>query len=206
MKRIGSYLWPDADKVTPEIVLRESSRIPAYLKHCKRRGVCVQAGGNCGVYAQILAHHFKQVFTFEPDLENWICMSINITAKNVVKKRAALGDVCCKVETWRTSKESANYGATMVRPSDNGAEVLRVDDMGFTDLDFIFLDIEGFELPALKGAEQSIRQFLPTIAVEVKGLGQHYGYTDANLVMWLEALGYHEADKIGRDIIFLPLV
>lgn len=203
-QQIGSYYWPERDKTAPLIVLRESAKIPLYLKHCQRRGVCIQAGGNCGVYAQILAHYFKQVFTFEPDLENWKCLNINVTAKNVTKSYAALGNAPGKVETWRTEKDAANYGATMVRSANEGVDIVRVDDLGLSGLDFFMLDVEGFELPALQGAKQTIIKFKPTIAVEIKGLGQHHGYTDNELMAWLTGISYNETTRIGRDVIFTP--
>lgn len=203
--QVGSYYWPIKDRVTPMVVLREAARIPAYLKHVTRRQVCVQAGGNCGVYAQILAGFFKTVHTFEPDPENWECLNLNITAPNVTKTFAALGSSPGTVETWRTEKEAANYGATQVRPAATGAPIVLLDDCHLPALDFLFLDVEGWETPTLHGAEQTIRRFKPTISLELKGLGAQHGYNEAELVQWLLGLGYQEAEKIGRDIIFTPV-
>jgi FkbM family methyltransferase len=206
MKQIGSYYWPRNDKVTPEIVLRESSRIPEYLRHCKQRRVCVQAGGNCGVYAQILSFSFKEVLTFEPDQENWECLEKNVTALNVRKYNAALGEKESKVQTWREDKERFNYGATLVKESAIGTDTIMLDSLELQVLDFLFLDVEGSELPALKGAKKTILELKPVVSVEIKGLGRHFGYTDENLMRWMRDCGYNECARLGRDVIFKPTI
>jgi FkbM family methyltransferase len=202
----GGFLWPENDKVTPAVVMREVERLPAYLKYVSNRRVCVQAGGNVGVYAERLAGQFGAVLTFEPDPDNWHCLQQNITAPNVTARHAALGEGPGFVETWRTEKEQHNYGATLIRPAQAGAEVVMLDSLDLPALDFLFLDVEGYEWPALKGAVETIKRFQPIISVEMKGLGRVFNYSNTDLELWLEAQGYRRCDAIGRDVIFRPLV
>lgn len=61
-----------------------------------------------------------------------------------------------------------------LRPSvsdEPSIETLSIDDLvvrhGLTRLDFIKMDIEGSEMPALRGAERSLRRFRPKLAISV---------------------------------------
>ena len=199
----GGYLWPEKDKVTPSIVMKEVERLPLYLAHVPNRRVCVQAGGNVGVYATKLAEHFERVNVFEPDPDNLHCLRQNCRLENVVCLEGALGDKRQMVETWRTQKEMANYGATMIRPtSGKGVDMFVLDEFNLKNLDFLFLDIEGYEFPALLGAAQTILRCKPTISVEIKGLGKQHGFSDDELRIWLDCMKYKQVAAIGRDVIF----
>lgn len=204
MKLYINYYWPDADEHTAKAVIQEAQRIPAYLKHVQRFRTCIQAGGNVGVYAQNLARRFQTVITVEPDPENWACLQRNVIAPNVVSHHAALGDTPGTVETFRPVSEATNYGATMVRPSESGVPVKIIDDMRLKSLDFLMLDVEGYELPALRGAEQTIDRCRPVVSVEAKGLGAAHGWSDEMLHDWLLAHRYTLAEAIGRDKIYTP--
>ncbi len=203
----GGFLWPINDKVTPPIVMKEVERLPLYLAHVPNRRVCVQAGGNVGVYAQRLSEHFEHVITMEPDRENFACLCQNSKAGNILFMRGALSDKSEMMTTWRTPKEALNYGATMVKsykdnPSDGASLSIVLDKLPLSHLDFLFLDVEGYEFPALLGAAQTILRHKPTISVEIKGLGKHHGFSDDELRIWLTNMGYKEVDRIGRDVIF----
>lgn len=52
-------------------------------------------------------------------------------------------------------------------------------------LDFIKMDIEGAELAALKGAEQSIRRFRPKLAISVYHQLQDFW----EIPQWIDSLG-----------------
>lgn len=58
-------------------------------------------------------------------------------------------------------------------------------------VDFIKIDIEGAELPCLKGAEQTIRRFKPLLIVEVQRTSSAAaGYDQAEILHFLGPLGY----------------
>lgn len=212
MKEIGGFYWPDGDTVTPAVVLREVERLPLYLKHVEpdRRRVCVQAGGNVGVYARMLREKFGEVFTFEPDPENHRCLRLNNkdTKRLYYPSYGALGNISGRVSTWRSKREANNYGATQVRPSaaTDSAPIIILDDFlkGCRQMvDFIMLDVEGWEQPALEGAAKIIEVARPTIALELKGLGAPHGWPDYYTRDWLHQRGYRKVERIGNDDIFV---
>ena len=80
------------------------------------------------------------------------------------------------------------------RIKDNGNIVIqskRLDSFNFENVGFIKLDVEGYELKCLLGAEQTIKKFNPVIIVE-----QNRGNMDA--VNFLKVLGY---ECLGADSI-----
>jgi FkbM family methyltransferase len=205
--QIGGLYWPKADTCARQIILRDCEPdVASMLKHTPGRSVIVQAGGNVGVYPLALADHFNCVITFEPDPDNWACLEKNLAARDslrrVVAHRAALGEtdgLCVPVEV-----DHGNTGAHRVDFGTGDVPVMTIDGLSLERCDGIWLDIEGSEWFALKGAEQTIARFAPTIRVEDKGLDRRFfGIEPGSLQAWLSERGYSEVDRIGRDKVFL---
>ena len=78
-----------------------------------------------------------------------------------------------------------------------------LDHFDVKNLDFLKLDVEGYELFALKGAEQTIHNQRPAILVEQNGLSERYGYDATDLAVWLKEHGYQRADSWGVDVLYL---
>lgn len=197
--------WPSSDTDAREAVISSLEDLGAYVKLCRGRKVAVQAGGNVGLWPRELARHFERVITFEPDPENFTCLERNITRRargggEIKPHQAAVGDF-----SGHAALELAvgNCGATRVIPAQEGpVDVCTIDSLGLPALDLLQLDVEGFELPALRGAEATILAHSPLIVVELKGHGEQYGYTDQELVDWLQQRGYRKIGVAHRDVIF----
>jgi FkbM family methyltransferase len=64
-------------------------------------------------------------------------------------------------------------------------------DRALTRMDFIKIDIEGGELPALKGAQKLIRKFRPVVMVEInEATYRMAGYTPTAVLDFFSALDY----------------
>lgn len=206
IEQVGGLWWPASDRVARAAILRDvEPAMRRMLPHIAGRDCIVQAGGNVGVYPLALADHFRRVVTAEPDPVNAGCLAHNLAARDTFKRveahavafGAEAGD-CQMVEV-----EPGNCGAHRVEPTAGlGIPVRRIDDMGLAACDAIWLDVEGFELAALKGARETIDRWSPAIAIEDKGLGAAYGETHGDAPTWLRSLGYSQVDEIGRDKVF----
>ena len=216
MKRVSSWWAPDADTKSVTIIIQESSRIPRYLRHVPedRRRTCVQAGGHVGIYPTILAEHFDNVLTFEPEPENWECLKANLDERVQHDRIKAIGmalslEQDCGVMV-RDANEVKNYGASYFSNSLKGAEKAHVtecvalDDVigPMQDIGFIMLDIEGAEHKALMGAVATLARCKPILALEMKALGRRYGSSNEDLNQWLYGQGYSEIDRIGNDRVY----
>lgn len=164
--------------------------------------VCVQAGGHVGLWPEKLAPYFDTVYTFEPDYANWLALARNVTAPNVYAARAVLGDVYRGASITRDRPFS---GVHYVVPDSPGPiPTYRIDDLGVSVVDAILLDVEGFELPILRGASAMIAQHRPLILVEDLKWGARLGYGAIDDIRaFLEPFGYEELPSfLPRDRAF----
>lgn len=191
---------PKRDKHCWRATSVEVRDIEVFLRYVDKTRTCIQAGGNFGLFASRYARTFDHVHTFEPDTLNFGCLELN-TEKfdNVTRYNCALGDKEGSASLEEIQKD--NLGAHQIREG-NDFEVKTVDSFDFENVDLIQFDIEGYEQPALYGAEQTILRNKPTIVLELKGIGTQYGYPDSFTFEWLKERGYTTAATIHRDVIF----
>lgn len=195
---VKGLLWP-VDDVGCIATIHGTAGLDQAYQHCRGFDVAVQAGGNCGVWPAAMGKKFEAVYTFEPDPVNFRCLCANATAPNVFKFNAALGN---HRGTVGLEMRPGNCGAHKVS-GPGSIPVLRIDDLGLTDCDLIYLDIEGSELHALRGAADTIEACWPVIVVEDKGVSKEYavGYIEKEMA---ERFGYRVAERVHRDTILVP--
>jgi len=132
------------------------------------------------------------------------CLWKNLAARDVFKRvdarAAAFG---ADVGTCQSVVVSPNNcGAHRIEPGAGRTPILPIDALGLIACDAIWLDVEGYELAALWGAEETIERFAPVVGVEDKGLGAAFGFDGATMAAWLAARGYVQVGRIGNDKIF----
>jgi len=171
------------------------------LKVVPERKVVVQAGGNLGFFPKRLSEEFEAVYTFEPSEILFPTLCANASAKNVYRYQAALG---CEPGFMQTllPENRKGLGKTFVMPGGN-IPTLLLDDFAFQVLDLLYLDVEGYELFAIKGALKTIKRCRPIIAVEINNLSLRYNYTGDELRNTLISLGYNKKFRMNEDEIFV---
>lgn len=154
-----------------------------------RGAVCVDAGGNIGQYAYYLAKLAGIVHSFEPLAYNRGVFARVIRAPNVVLHPQALGS---KPGTLRIEVTDGNIGTAHVAAEGEQAEVVALDEWGadLERLDFLKIDVEGYELEVLRGAARLIERFHPAILCEITGLARRYGREPEESFAFLRERGY----------------
>lgn len=211
-QREKGYWWPAHVKQAGLRYFNHAFDMNVALGYCKHKRVALQAGGHIGMWPIWLAERFEQVFTFEPDETNFACLTRNVTkhkplAVKVMAYNAALNDRGGFVKL----RQSMNAGGHSVE-SQNGVDLdgetasMMIDDFDLTTLDFLMLDIEGHELPALRGGAETIKRCRPVIQLEERGHGVQKGRGDtaADIVAFLDTLGYKHRGRVRNDLIFTP--
>jgi FkbM family methyltransferase len=173
------------------------------------RTACVQAGGCLGIFPKYLAQHFATVYTFEPSVELMPLLIANAPEQNILKYQAALGSGGGPIstsQTRRTGKEHrcAHEGITHVSDEPGVVPVLALDEFHLPVVDLVVLDLEGYELEALLGAEQTILRCRPVLMVEINDNCSHYGRTDAQIRAVICAMGYQLVERIYSDELYVP--
>ena len=199
MKKIGNYWYPDADMLTHKDQPARVRDLDRAIKHCKQKRVAIQAGGCVGMWANYLSKHFDQVWTFEPDLENYRCMVLNATADNIIMIHAALGYECGFAALDRHQPDRVGTHRLV---EGNEFVVTTIDDLPLEHCDMIVLDTEGTERFILEGTQGTLADHRPILMVEDNGLSEHYcvksGWPD-------EYPGYRVVDRIARDVVMVPV-
>lgn len=126
------------------------------------RGV-VQAGGCSGMWPLALAPYFERVYTFEPEPMNVQCLRANVAdARNISASACAVGDRRASVGLTRPKVQAGLWRVD----GDGDIPMVRLDDVVDDAVDAIVLDVEGFEVQALRGAERLIAEHRPLLWFE----------------------------------------
>lgn len=186
---------------------RDLHNLDAALALTPGRSVAVQAGGNLGLFPKRLAEEFTTVYTFEPDPGLLRMLRINAPEPNIISYLAAIGDSTKSVSTACKRRDrsgrAVHEGLTHVIGS-GIIKQMRVDDMRLHACDIIYLDVEGYEMHALKGAEQTIAQFKPVIGVEINRNIEYYGTKPDDLRRWITSRGYKLSFTLNSDEVYVP--
>jgi len=175
-------------------------------KYCENKRVIIQAGGNAGYYVKKYAELFDYVYTFEPIPLLFYCLNKNVNTNNVYKFNCCLGDTNECVNMTDAS-ETLGHGGSHVNLNDEKKIVptLKIDNLNLPICDLIQLDLEGYELNALKGGIETIKRCKPVIVVEdTNAWGHRYGVTIPKIDGFLTSLGYEYFDtlKSNGDYVF----
>jgi FkbM family methyltransferase len=159
--------------------------------HVPEPRVIITAGAHVGMYVYGYASMFKTVYAFEPDPLHFYCLVNNVQFPNVIKIQAGIGEIPAF-----GSMIGNSLGASLTEEVNTAPfiPILPLDSFQFPVVDMIQLDIEGYELRALKGAVHTIVQHKPLLMLE----NGHY----ENIVDFLTPLGYTIVERLHWDTIW----
>ena len=159
--------------------------VPILSRYIDPAAVIIDVGGHSGQFAKLLAGIARKghVFVFEPSSYSCSILRLGLRARmmdSVTVIHGGLGSTT-GTETLTTPLKPSGtfrYGlAHMGKHSGDGPVFIEdvpigtidtfVADNGLDRLDFIKLDVEGWELRVLEGAAASIDRFRPTMLIEL---------------------------------------
>ena len=178
------------------------------LSYVEEFDLAIDIGANIGFWTRELCSKFKKVWAFEPSVENCEYLKKNVIADNYELERIALSDKQDKnVELYATSN---SCGDLRLKKTDNACieshvDLKRLDDYidKFEKVDFIKIDTQQSEREILLGAEQTLREFMPVLCVELPTRGlKELGYK-LECERILNNFGYYEKDRKSKDTIYM---
>ncbi|MDA1284769.1 MAG: FkbM family methyltransferase [Proteobacteria bacterium] len=170
-----------------------------YIKN--RKQTAINVGGHCGFWSFYLGGNFKKVYAFEPVEIFRECFKKNIPHENVELLPVALGNENGFVSM---NVELENTGATHVsnKTDDlNKVELKKLDEYEFNDIDFIKIDVEGYENQVVLGAKETLLRNKPIIIVEQKGFSDRFNETQFEAIDTLKSYGAKVIDQVVKDYI-----
>lgn len=212
MKKINGIWVPDWERyLIPEL---ESGPIFAgkgtvqfkkfarAVQEIKRWRTAVDIGSNYGIWTRVLGTCFSKVVCFEPNKECFeaFCANTDGLKAEIELYNCALGDEDRDALLDQASEKTTVFG----RISENGirVEMERLDNFALNEIDFIKIDVEGFEHMVVKGGMETIMRNKPIMIVEQKpNNAELHGLKQFGATNLLKKMGMKEIAEISGDFI-----
>lgn len=202
-------LWSPVTNFTARQTFVAGYRDPAafsWMDRYLRPGMTVfDVGANVGVYGMFMARKVAPkgtCYAFEPNPELKPYLEANKRVNGLVNLDLSfVGTGESPSEVGFVTNRS-NIGESHVDPASatragrSDVQIVRLDDFvaerGIGPIDFVKIDVEGFELPTLRGFENTLRrkdEMIVHTEIEPRHM-KRYGYTLTDLFQFMHALGY----------------
>lgn len=165
----------------------------AALKYVKQWRVCLDIGSNIGQWTRPLAKRFESVVCFEPNPNFRECFKRNIQEKNVLLWPYGLSD--------KEHKARQDFNSTVLQQEDGDIDCRTLDSFGLTNVDFVKIDVDGFEIPLLTGAKETLTKNNPVINIEMKKDKRMNVVAKCESI--LQELGYKFKNRTKSDEVWL---
>lgn len=212
-KKVGGVWLPETEKHFVEMMLHNSKnhrevdgkltyqyrKLEAAMKRipAERRRRCLDVGAHVGLWAMWLVREFAWVECFEPIEAFSSILPHNMSADNYTLHKLALGDQEGSVSFMVTPH---NTGNSHVVEGEGDIPVRTIDSFEFCEVDFIKIDVEGFELKVVQGAKETLLRERPFMVLEQKGNDVALmGGKRNEALEWCRGLGMKPLYEIGDD-------
>lgn len=171
MKEVQGWWLPDQESHIGEYfdAVKQPNYQPVHqqtaIKHCQRFRTAVDIGAHVGLWARGLTEKFETVICFEPCPEFAEILPRNAPKVHVIH-HCALGQ---REGFVKMDIAPDNTGATHVdRGATGNTPMFPLDHFQLKDVDFIKIDVEGYELDVIKGGFNTFKNNDPVVIVEQK--------------------------------------
>ncbi len=170
---------------------------------CKGRRVAIDVGANVGFWSMWLVREFAHVHAFEPVPDLAAILPWNMPRENYTLHNYALGEqgghVTMTVPLEATAYSHIDFPGPQLRPDAVSAFMRTLDSFEIEEVDLLKIDVEGYELKMLMGAEQTIRSCRPIIVIEQMGHEERYGEIRDSALALLMDWGARQLGVIKGD-------
>lgn len=191
-----------------------------FEKYITKDSIVIEGGCHIGAHTIKLGMLAEHVYAFEPMESSYTLLKNNIednNLENVTIIKKGLSDTCDEVYfEWVNNYNPGCSGLSnnpMGRPNwveenktKHYVDLTTIDLMNLEKLDFIKLDVEGYETLAISGGLETIKKYRPIITLEV--WTDHSGGIDIEYTKKtfkdLMDIGYEVSNIGGPDFLFIP--
>lgn len=173
-------------------------------------GTFVDIGAHIGTYSVILSKKCKQVYSFEPQKDTFDCLNISIINNdclNVKCYNVALGSKEDKAILHHVSEDGGGSTLREDTPlntiNTEQVSISTLDSFNISNIEFMKIDVEGYELKVIKGAKQTLeKNSYPPFIFEAWP-DEWYKEDRNKLIEYVNNIGYQVILILGTDNMYL---
>ena len=194
-KMIGNYLFPSNDThfdrwmLEGEYQQKQRDALFEYMEERRPIEYIADVGAHVGLWSRPMMRraNTKYIWAFEPNNSVRECYVLNMGGfDNYSIYPVALGHKNMK---GFLNVETDNSGNTNVHPTRSGnTEIRTLDSFNFEHLDYIKVDVEGFEYNFLQGAVDTLNRCRPFVHLEMKSKNMRNSKDD--FYRFMKNIGY----------------
>ena len=169
-----------------------------FLDYCqtqnKKFNTVIDIGAWCGTWAKAMEPFAKKVIAFEPDKVHFACLERNCTI-NCDPRQEAVGS-----ENKHISLTEDDFTQAKRVEKEGDIRMVTLDSLAYENVDLIKIDVEGYEMEVLKGANNTLSgtQYL---MIELNNNTKKYGSSNIDVEKHIKSLGFkllleHWPDKV----------
>ena len=169
-----------------------------FLDYCqtqnKKFNTVIDIGAWCGTWAKALEPFAKKVIAFEPDKVHFACLERNCTI-NCDPRQEAVGS-----ENKHISLTEDDFTQAKRVEKEGDIRMVTLDSLAYENVDLIKIDVEGYEMEVLKGADNTLAD-TQYLMIELNNNTKKYGSSNIDVEKHIKSLGFkllleHWPDKV----------
>ena len=198
MKQAGEIWLPSGDNFFVNKQEYELHDFSIAMQHVSDFRNAVDIGAHVGFWSRRLCSKFLTVMSFEPVPDHFECLVKNTEGyHNINRHNIALSNTVGNVYI---NQHLENSGMSCITDSTTGlmVQTSTLDSHNLENVDFIKIDVEGYEPEVLQGAERTITTHNPVLFIEVLN---KYKQTSPVFDI-LASYGYTQVGQVAENYIF----
>ena len=136
-----------------------------------------------------------RVVAFEPDPLHYECLVKNVP-EEVETHQLAVGN-----DKKMISLSEDNFTQAKRVVGEGNIPMVTIDSLNFTDVDLIKVDVEGYEMEVLKGADKTLEN-VKYLMIELNNNSKKYGSSNLEIEKYLRKKGFRIMIKAWPDVVW----
>ena len=152
-------------------------------------------GAWVGTWTMKINPFCRRVIAFEPDPLHYECLVQNVP-EEVETHQLAVGN-----DKKMISLSEDNFTQAKRVVGEGTIPMVTIDSLNFTDVDLIKIDVEGYEMEVLKGADKTLEN-VKYLMIELNNNSKKYGSSNLEIEKYLRKKGFRVMIKAWPDVVW----
>jgi FkbM family methyltransferase len=177
----------------------QSKCLDKFINYCENKSLkfnhVLDIGAWVGTWTMKINSFCGRVIAFEPDPLHYECLVKNVP-DNVETHQLAVGNdskmISLSQDDFTQAKRVLGAGTI---------PMVTIDSLNLDDVDLIKIDVEGYEMEVLKGAENTLKN-VDYLMIELNNNAKKYGSSNLEIEKHLRKSGYEILIKAWPDVVW----